>query len=208
MGFSRSEIVDADDPARAIAVTTGIGVTLGDAPPGFTPIDLPPELPDTDNLPPLHVVFGATRDSDGWRLPRLDTRNASTSASLHIGPIHVAFEAAAMERASEVAGAEVQAEDWDVHFVAPGTIGPFLVLVDALMGQGPRVACRLTLIDEGNDRSVVAVGAASFRAGDATERGPGSMSHVATGTSAGPTLVLGTRPGRRCALLPVSDSPG
>ncbi|MDQ1430769.1 MAG: hypothetical protein QOF40_1371 [Actinomycetota bacterium] len=166
MGFSRSEIVDADDPARTIAVTTGIGVTLGDAPPGFTPIDLPPELPDTDNLPPLHVVFGAARDSDGWRLPRLDARNASTSASLHIGPIHVAFEAAAMERASEVAGAEVlQAEDWDVHFVAPGTIGPFLVLVDALMGQGPRVACRLTLIDEGNERSVVAVGAASFRVG-------------------------------------------
>src|ERR1700694_2553742 len=44
MGFSRSEIVDADDPARTIAVTTGIGVTLGEAPPGFTPIDLPPEL--------------------------------------------------------------------------------------------------------------------------------------------------------------------
>src|SRR6476619_586382 len=77
MGFSRSEIVDADDPQRVIAITTGIGVTLGDAPPGFAPVDLPPGLPDTDDLPALPVVFGATRDADGWRLPRLDARNAS-----------------------------------------------------------------------------------------------------------------------------------
>lgn len=164
MGFSRSEIVDADDPERTIAITTGIGVTLGDAPPGFVPVDLPPDLPPTDDLPPLHVVFGATRDADGWRLPRLGPRHASTSASLHIGPIHVAFEAAAMDRASEVAGTDtLQAEDWDVHFVAPGTVGPFLVLVDALAGRDRRVACRLTLVDEGRDDSVVAVGAAAFR---------------------------------------------
>jgi hypothetical protein len=164
MGFSRSELVDADDPSRTIAITTGIGVSLGDAPPGFTPIDLPPELPDTDDLPALHIVFGAERDADGWRLARLDARSASTSASLHIGPIHVAFEAAAMERASEVAGTDaLQAEDWDVHFVAPGRIGPFLVLVDALMGHDRRVACRLTLIDEGNQQHVVAVGAGTFR---------------------------------------------
>jgi hypothetical protein len=165
MGFSRSEIVDADDPSRTIAITTGIGVTLGDAPPGFTPVDLPPELPDTDDLPALHIVFGAKRDADGWRLPRLDARTASTSASLHIGPIHIAFEVAAMERASEVAGTDaLQAENWDVHFVAPGTVGPFLVLVDALMGHDRRVGCRLTLVDEGNQHRVVAVGAGTFRA--------------------------------------------
>jgi hypothetical protein len=48
MGFSRSEITDAARPDRVIAVATGIGVTLGDAPPGFRPIDLPPGIPDTD----------------------------------------------------------------------------------------------------------------------------------------------------------------
>jgi hypothetical protein len=162
MGFSRSEIVDAGDPERIIAITTGIGVSLGDAPPGFTPIDLPPDLPSTDDLPPLPVVFGIARDADGWRLPPLGPRHASTSASLHIGPIHVAFEAAAMERASEVVGTDaLQAQDWDVHFVAPGTVGPFLVLVEALAGRDRRVACRLTLVDEGRE-AVVAVGAAVF----------------------------------------------
>jgi hypothetical protein len=65
MGFSRSEIVDAAHPERVIAVTTGIGVALGVAPPAFQPIDLPPDTPDTADLPPLHVVFGATRDADG-----------------------------------------------------------------------------------------------------------------------------------------------
>ena len=166
MGFSRSEIVDADNPQRTIAITTGIGITLGDAPPGFVPVDLPAGLPDTDDLPPLPVVFGATREVDGWRLPRLSPRHASTSASLHIGPIHIVFEAAAMEAAAEAAGTEeLQAEDWDVHFVAPGTLGPFLVLVDALTGNDQRVACRLTLVDQGRGGNVVAAGAATFRVG-------------------------------------------
>jgi hypothetical protein len=51
----------------------------------------------------------------------------------------------------------------NAHFVAPGTVGPFLVLVDAVAGRDRRIACRLTLIDEGRDHGVVAVGAAAFR---------------------------------------------
>jgi hypothetical protein len=172
MGFSRSEITDAARPGRVIAVTTGIGVTLGNAPPGFRPIDLPPGIPDADELPPLHVVFGARRDADGWRLPPLAPRLASTSASLHLGPIHVAFEAAATEAAAARAGTDaLQAEDWNVHFAAPGTAGPFLVSAEALGGQagkgvaGGRLAVRLTLVDEGRDRRVVATGVAVYRVG-------------------------------------------
>jgi len=167
MGFSRSEITDAARPGRVIAVTTGIGVKLGDAPPGFRPIDLPPDIPDTDDLPPLHVVFGARRDADGWRLPALDPRLASTSASLHLGPIHVVFEAAALEAAAARAGTDaIQAEDWDVHFTAPGTVGPFLVAAEAVAGgdgRKGRVGVRLTLVDEGRDRKVVASGLAVYR---------------------------------------------
>ena len=163
MGFSRSLIVDAAHSDRVIAITTGIGVTLGDAPPAFQPLDAPPVMPDTDNLPALHVVFGATRDPDGWRLPRLAAKHASTSASLHLGPIHVAFEAAAMESAAEVAGTDaLQVEDWDVHFVAPGRSGPFLVQVESSAGRQGRVTARLTMLDEGQDGAVVAVGAAAF----------------------------------------------
>jgi hypothetical protein len=33
MGFSRSVITDAADSSRLIAVTTGVGVKLADAPP-------------------------------------------------------------------------------------------------------------------------------------------------------------------------------
>jgi hypothetical protein len=164
MGFSRSEIVDASDPSRIIGITTGIGVRLGQAPPGFRPIDLPPELPDTLDLPPLHVAFGATRDPDGWRLPPLDATHASTSASLHLGPIHVAFEAAAMESVAERMGTElVQVEAWDVHFVSPGTVGPFLVDVEVQVGTLGRAAARLTMVDEGNEGATIASGAAVFR---------------------------------------------
>jgi hypothetical protein len=166
MGFSRSLITDAADSSRVIAVTTGVGVTLGDAPPSFRPVDVPPQLPDTAELPPLHVVFGAQRTADGWRLPALTSRHASTSASLHLGPIHVVFEAAAMELAAELAGTDtVQVRDWDVHFVSPGRIGPFLVHSDGWAGPDGRVAVRFTLIDEGCDGVVVAAGAAVFAGG-------------------------------------------
>jgi hypothetical protein len=173
MGFSRSEITDADDPSRVIAITTGIGVKLGEAPPSFEPVEAPPsESIAPEQLPPLHVVFGAQRHPDGWRLPALTTRLASTTASLHLGPIHVVFEAAATELATSLADTEaLQVEDWDVHFVAPGRTGPFLVLADGWTGRGGRISVRLTLLDEGQDRAVVAAGAAAFRRSDHTAGG-------------------------------------
>lgn len=165
MGFSRSLITDAADSNRVIAVTTGVGVTLGDAPPSFRPVDVPPQLPDTADLPPLHVVFGAQRTPEGWQLPALTSRHASTSASLHLGPIHVVFEAAAMELAAELAGTDlIQIRDWDVHFVSPGRTGPFVVRTDGWAGPGGQVAVRFTLVDEGRDHAVVAAGAATFHA--------------------------------------------
>jgi hypothetical protein len=189
IGFSRSVITDADDPGRVIALTTGTGVTLGEAPSGFRPVDLPPELPEVD-LPPLHVVFGAYRDHDGWRLPELSTRLASTSASLHLGPIHVVCEAAASEAAAMVADAEdaiggakvgnadpgthggagLQVEDWEVHFAAPGRKGPFFARAEAWSGPAGRLLARFTLIDEGNEDAVVASGTAAFRRSDETTR--------------------------------------
>jgi hypothetical protein len=165
-GFSRSLITDAADSSRVIAVTTGIGVTLGDAPASFRPVDVPPQLPDTVDLPPLHVVFGAQRTAGGWQLPALTSRHASTSASLHLGPIHVVLEAASMELAAELAGNDaVQVRDWDVHFVSPGRAGPFLVRTDGWAGPGGRVVVRFTLVDEGRDDAVIASGAATFASG-------------------------------------------
>jgi hypothetical protein len=178
VGFSRSRIIDADNPERLIALTSGTGVTLGAAPPGFRPVDLPPDLPDAP-LPPLTVVFGARRDSDGWRLPELTTRLASTSASLHLGPIHVVCEAAASEAAQAAAGwvtdaargtsgqangeSALQVEDWEIHFTLPGKNGPFLVRTDAWHGPGGRLLSRFGLFDEGNGNAVVATGSAAFR---------------------------------------------
>jgi hypothetical protein len=166
MGFSRSLITDASDSSRVIAVTTGVGVTLGAAPSSFRPVDVPPQMPDTADLPPLHVIFGAQRTDDGWRLPALTSRHASTSASLHLGPIHVVFEAAAMEMAAHLAGTDlIQVRDWDVHFVSPGRTGPFLARTDGWAGPDGRVAVRFTLVDEGRDDMVIAAGAAAFACG-------------------------------------------
>ena len=99
MGFSRSQIVDAADPERVVALSEGMGVSLGQPPPGFEPVDNPPiAVEDSPQLPPLHVVFGARRRPDGaWELPELSDELSSPDAALHLGPIHVVLEAAAME---------------------------------------------------------------------------------------------------------------
>jgi hypothetical protein len=165
MGFGRTEIVDAANPTRVIAIATGSGIKLADAPPGFRPIDLPPDIEDSPDLPPLPEVFGATRRAHGvWALPELNPKMASTSASLHLGPVHIVLEAAAIEVASAAADVDtVQVEDWDVQFVAPGTVGPFRATGHAAAGNLDRVACRMALQDEGNGDRIVASALAVFR---------------------------------------------
>jgi len=165
MGFGGAEIVDAADDSRLIAVIAGTGIKIGEAPPDFRPIDDPPDIPDSPSLPPLHEAFGARRGSDGhWELPELDAKLASTSASLHLGPIHVVMETEAMDLAADSTGTDqLQVEDWNVMFTAPGTVGPFVATGDAVTGRSGRTVCRITLQDTGNRDRTVAWASATFR---------------------------------------------
>ena len=164
MGFTQCEVVDAADPSRILAISHGMGVKLGAAPPGFQPVDPGPAIEDGPSLPPLHTVFGAYRRADGiWELPELTARTASTSGSLHIGPIHIILEAAATDLVAQMAGTDaVQIEDWSVDFVSRGTHGPFIVDGVVAGGKAGRVACRLALRDQGRDSRIVASAVAIF----------------------------------------------
>jgi hypothetical protein len=166
MGFSRSQIVDAADPERVIALAEGMGVSLGEPPPGFEPVDNRPlAIEDSPALPPLHAVFGARRRPDGtWELPELSDELSSPDAALHLGPIHVVLEAAATEVACREADTDaLQVEDWHVMFVARGKVGPFRVGGEATSGGLGRIGCRLSLHDEGNGDRVVTTASATFR---------------------------------------------
>src|SRR3546814_15683514 len=90
MGYSRSLIVDADDPSRVLALTEGQGVSLGTPPDG---LDMMPVAPIAGvaghDLPPPWQVLGASRRSDGpWALP-LDRTSCvegkSVSGRVNIG---------------------------------------------------------------------------------------------------------------------------
>jgi hypothetical protein len=168
MGFSQSEIVDAADPGHVLAISYGTGIKLADTPPGFEPLALPPEIADSPALPPLWQVFGAGRRADGqWELPPMAPENMSTSGSLHLGPIHVVLEAAATELAARHAGTDaIRVEDWTVMFVARGTDGPFVVDGAVSSGGYGRIACRLSLRDQGRDNRIVASAVAIFRVVD------------------------------------------
>lgn len=152
LAYSRSVIVDADNPDRVIALTEGQGTSIGTPPDGLQkmPVD-PIDVVDGPDLPPLWQVFGGARRTDGhWTLPELAVEVASPDAALHIGPQFVILETAASERAAEAADRTVlQGLSSHVMFLARGKSGPFRVDTQLLPGAGGTVAVRATLHDEG-----------------------------------------------------------
>lgn len=164
LGFSRALVVDAADPDRVIAISTGVGLSLGPVPDGYVKIDNPPiDVVDSPDLPPLTQVFGARSLGEGvWELPELTAELASPDAALHIGPQHITLEAAASETARRLADGELQIEDWYVMFVNRGKTGPFRTKAEAFRGPNGRIGCRVDLIDRGENDRVVSTAAATF----------------------------------------------
>ncbi|HKC83055.1 MAG TPA: hypothetical protein VKD46_03550 [bacterium] len=166
MGYSRSKIVDADDPGRVIALTEGQGVKIGTPPEGLEKMEEDKlEIVDSPDLPPLWQAFGASRRDDGhWVLPELSLEIASPDAALHIGPQHVVLETAAVDLAARLTGTDLlQMQSWHVMFLARGKAGPFRVDGEAVHGAGGQVGVRLTLHDEGNEDRMVTSASAVLR---------------------------------------------
>lgn len=165
MGFSRSRIVDAEQPARVLALTEGQGISIGMPPEGLGRMTVEPiEVVDSPDLPPLWQVFGGHRRSDGhWALPELAAEVASPDAALHIGPQFVVLETAAFEQAAEVAGTDrLQGCSSHVMFVARGKAGPFRVEAEPIPGADGTVAVRTVMYDEGADDRVITVASYQF----------------------------------------------
>src|SRR5262245_16385716 len=160
MGYSRSRIVDADDPSRVLALTEGQGISLGTPPEGLEKMEVEPiVVVDSPDLPPLWQVFGARRRDDGhWALGELVVELASPDAALHIGPQFVVLETAALDVAADVMGTDrLQGLSSHVMFLARGKAGPFRVESEPVTGTDDTVAVRLVLHDEGlRDRPITA----------------------------------------------------
>jgi hypothetical protein len=166
MGYSRSKIVDADQPDRVLAVTQGQGISIGIPPEGLERMEANPlDVVDSADLPPLWQVFGGHRRTDGrWALPELAVEVASPDAALHIGPQFVILETAAVEAAAAVAGTDrIQGVSSHVMFMARGKVGPFRVETEPMTGADRTVAVRTELYDEGLGDRVATVGSYLFR---------------------------------------------
>jgi len=165
MGYSRSLIVDADNPERVIAFTEGQGASIGDVPPDLPKMpEKPIEIADSPDLPPLWQVFGASRRPDGhWQLPELSVEFASPDAALHIGPQHILLETAAIDLAQEAVGTDrLQVRSWHVMFLARGKVGPFRVDGEAFRTNGDYIGVRTLMIDEGNQDRAITSGSVLF----------------------------------------------
>lgn len=165
LGFSRALLVDAADTSRVIAISTGVGLSLGPAPEGYQKIENPPiDVIDSPELPPLHEVFGARRRERGvWVLPRLSAELASPDAALHIGPQHITLEAAASDLVESEAGRSLQVTDWYVMFVNRGKTGPFRTVGECFRGADGTWGARVNLVDDGDGERVVSTCAATYR---------------------------------------------
>ncbi len=169
MGFSRARIVDADDHGRVIAISTGSGVSLGDVPPGFEPVDNPvTELPDSPNLPALRDVFGvvpvAGNPDGSLQIESVTPALSSPHSALHLGPINIALEAAAMDALKRAdPAANFQVEHWTVLMVKPGYHGPFVAEATVVGRGGSRVGVEATMTDRGNGDRIIATVSAAFR---------------------------------------------
>jgi hypothetical protein len=166
MGYSRSKIVDADQPNRVLALTQGQGISIGSPPHGLERMEANPlEVLDSPDLPPLWQVFGGHRRDDGhWALGELAADVASPDAALHIGPQFVILETAANHRAAEVTGTDrLYGVSSHVMFVARGKVGPFRVETEPLAGADGVIAVRTVLHDEGVDDRVTTVGSYLLR---------------------------------------------
>jgi hypothetical protein len=169
MGYSRSRIVDADQPGRVLALTQGQGVSLGTPPAGLERMAAEPiVVDDGPDLPPLWQVFGAARRPDGhWTLPELSSEFASPDAALHLGPQFVLLETAALQTVIEAAGTDrVRAVSSHVMFLARGKVGPFRTDAEPLVGSDGTRAVRLMLHDEGAGDRAVTAASYQFTIGD------------------------------------------
>lgn len=164
MGFTRSHIVDADDHDRVIALSTGSGVSLGDVPPGFEPVDNPvTELEDSPDLPSLRSVFGMVdRPDGGVQLDAVTPAVASPHGALHLGAINIAIEAAVMDELERVTGTpDHQVVSWNVMMVRPGYAGPFVARARAVETRR-RTGVEGWMTDEGAGGAVMATVSAGF----------------------------------------------
>lgn len=151
-GYSRSRIVDAENPDRVLALTEGQGISIGMPPDGLQKMPSNPlDVVDSPDLPPLWQVFGAHRRADGrWALPELAVEVASPDAALHIGPQFVLLETAARDAAAGIAGTDrLQGVSSHVMFLARGKVGPFRADCEPIPGADGALAVRVTLHDEG-----------------------------------------------------------
>ncbi len=165
MGYSRTRIVDADNPERVIAISTGSGASLGDVPPGFYPVDNPVnDVADSPALPPLRDVFGVVQRPDGaLEIEKVTPMIASPHSALHQGPINFALEAAAMDELERVLGTtDLQIDHYTVMFVKPGYHGPFVSTATLVNPRGPRYGVEMTMRDEGHSNRIIATASASF----------------------------------------------
>jgi hypothetical protein len=77
---------------------------------------------------------------------------------LHGGGAAVLVEQAARRAMLDAGAARPMVKSLDIHYVAPGLVGPFVLVVEAVGRADDDVSTLVTMTDDGRDGRIVAVG--------------------------------------------------
>jgi acyl-coenzyme A thioesterase PaaI-like protein len=122
----------------------------------YEPPDVPGEGPPIDHFVTFTPV-AAVEATRTYRIPFLETLR-NVNGVLHGGGAAVLVEQAARRAMLDAGMDRPVVDSLDIHYVAPGLVGPFVVAVEAVGARTGHVAMLVTMTDEGRDDRIVAVG--------------------------------------------------
>jgi uncharacterized protein (TIGR00369 family) len=121
----------------------------------YRPASVPGDGPPIDQLLGLEPAVGADGRT-GYRMAFHETLR-NVNGVLHGGGGSLVIEQAGRETATDAGLAPFAVDSLDVHFIAPGLVGPFFAAVEMVGTPGGRHSVAVEVLDEGrNDRLVVA----------------------------------------------------
>lgn len=124
---------------------------------GIWDTDPGPGVADSPRLPPLFEAYGAQRHPGRGFVIECLSPCIGTDV-MHLGPILVSLEAAAIEAARSHAGSDSpRVQTAGNRLVRAARRGPFVSTAEVIAVTGDTLVCRAEVRDEGADNCVVAV---------------------------------------------------
>jgi len=165
MAYSRSRIVDSNEPGRVLALTQGQGISIGTPPDGLEKCRwIRSSLRMARTATALAGLRSDAPHGRSLGAPSGLVGGGVTRCSTASRPQFVLLETAAFDLTTEVVGTDqVEAVSSHVMFLARGRSARFRAEAEPVTGSDGATAVRIVIHDEGDGDRAVTAGSYQFR---------------------------------------------